>query len=77
MSLVGPIAPELAGDRGFMHAQQSRARRVCQRGAQERVDLIPFFSGELGVGSHVCSFDWLIERDDVEPTSPRPSNQLP
>ena len=32
--------------------------------------LVPFRLGQLGVGSHECFFDWLIERDAAEPNSP-------
>ena len=78
MSLVGPVAPldsvppHLAGNRGLMNAQDLGNRGLSLLGVQEGIDLIPCFLGELGVGSHECSFDWLIERDGAEPTAARP-----
>ena len=38
-------------------------------------DLVPFRLGPLGVGSHECFFDWLIERDAAEPNSTCPYPQ--
>ena len=31
--------------------------------------LVPLRLGQLGVGSHECFFDWLIQRDVAEPNS--------
>ena len=78
MSLVGPVASlasvpsHLTRDRGLMNAQDLGNRGLSLLGVQQGRDLIPCFLGELGVGSHECSFDWLIERDAVEPTAACP-----
>ena len=81
MSLVGPVAllasipPHLARARGLMNVQDLRNSLLSLLGLHESVDLVPFRLGQLGVGSHECSFDWLIDRDAAEPNSTCPYAQ--
>jgi hypothetical protein len=75
MSLLGPAdsagldAPAHRESLWAYERPDLRNSLLSLLGLHEGVDLVPFRLGKLGIGSHECSFDWLIERDAAEPTS--------
>ena len=66
LSLLGPvtflstIASEFSADRGFVNLDKLCDFRLFISCFQKYVNLVSLFLGKLRVGSHLCSFDWLV-----------------
>jgi hypothetical protein len=54
------ITPHFAGNGRFMHFQYIRNFTSAMPGFQQGRNLVSLFLGNLGVGSHECSFDLVV-----------------
>ena len=66
MCLLGPVASQpsvsskLSADRGFVSSEYRSDLLLSMISFLQCIDLVSFFSGELRVRSHQCSFDFVV-----------------
>jgi hypothetical protein len=54
------VSPEFSADGSFVTSEYRSNLCLSMGGLLQCIDLVSFFLGELRVGSHQCSFDFVV-----------------
>ena len=60
ITFLSTITSKFSADRGFVNLHMVCNFRLYMSCFQKYVNLVSLFLGKLRVGSHLCSFDWLV-----------------
>ena len=71
-----PVAPQLAGNRGFVHRQSNRGLALIKSRLMATVYLVSLLPGKLRVVFHRCSFDWPVGKAAMLPQLAHSARQL-